>query len=55
MSADLLVLIAQGLDDNEIDSRLVLRSGRTMQMGDEVVRSPGTNLELLQISADAFQ
>ena len=55
LTADLLVLMAQGLDDNEIDSRLVLRPSTTMQISDEVVRHPGINRELLQISAAAFQ
>ena len=55
LTADLLVLMAQGLDDNEIDSRLVLRPSTTMQISDEVVRNPGINRELLQISAAAFQ
>ena len=55
LHADLLVLMAQGLDDNEIDSRLVLRPSTTMQISDEVVRNPGINRELLRISAAAFQ
>ena len=55
LSADLLVLMVQGLDDNEIDSRLVLRPGTTAQKADEVVRRPGINRMLLQISAETLQ
>ena len=55
LSADLLVLMVQGLDDNDIDSRLVLRPGTTAQKADEVVRRPGINRVLLQISAETFQ
>ena len=51
VSADMLVLIANGLDDDEIDSRLVLISGSTANMAEEVVRSRGDNRELLKISA----
>jgi len=55
LSADLLVLMVQGLDDNEIDSRLVLRPGTTTQKADEVVRRPGINRVLFQISPETFQ
>ena len=55
LSADMLVLMAQGLDDGEIDSRLVLMAGTTAHMADEVVRRPGISRELLQESAEAFQ
>ena len=55
LSADLLVLMAQGLDDNEIDSRLVLRPGTTARMADEVVRRPVINRVLLQVSAEDFK
>ena len=55
LSADLLVLMVQGLDNNEIDSRLVLRPGTTAQKADEVVRRPGINRVLLQISAETLQ
>ena len=55
LNADLLVLMAQGLTNEEIDSRLVLKPGTTMRTSDEVVRSPGINRELLQISAADFQ
>ncbi len=55
LSSDMLVLLAQGLDDDEIDSRLVLMGGTTAQMADEVVRRPGISRGLLQESAEAFQ
>ncbi|MDE0721591.1 MAG: hypothetical protein OSB75_13725 [Dehalococcoidia bacterium] len=55
LSADLHVLMAQGLDDNEIDSRLVLRPGTTARMADEVVRRPGINRVLLQVSVEDFK
>ena len=55
LSADMLVLMAQGLDDGEIDSRLVLMAGTTANMAEEVLRRPGISRELLQESAEAFQ
>jgi len=55
LSADLLVLMSQGLDDNEIDSRLVLRPGTTARIADEVVRRPGINRMLLQVSSEDFK
>jgi len=55
LSADMIVLIANGLDDDEIDSRLVLMAGTTAHMADEVVRKPGISRELLQDSAEAFR
>ncbi len=47
----MLVLIANGLADDEIDSRLVLINGSTANMAVQVVRSRGDNHELLKISA----
>ncbi|MDE0721477.1 MAG: hypothetical protein OSB75_13135 [Dehalococcoidia bacterium] len=55
MSADVLVLMVQGPDDNEIDSRLVLRPGTTAQKASERLHRPGINRVLLQISAETFQ
>jgi hypothetical protein len=55
LSSDILVLLANGLADDEIDGRLVLMNGATAQMADEVVRNPGISRELLQVSAEAFQ
>ena len=55
MGADMLVLMANGVDDDEIDGRLVLKAGTTAQTADEVVRRPGISRELLQDSATAYQ
>lgn len=55
LSADMLVLMAQGLDDDEIDSRLVLMAGTTTQMAGEVVFKPRISRKLLQESVEAFQ
>ena len=51
VSVDMLVLIANGLDDDEVDSRLVLSRGTTAEMAEETVRGRGDNRELLKISA----
>ena len=51
LSADMLVLIANGLDDDEIDSRLVLNPGTTAEMAEGVMLSRGENRELLKILA----
>ena len=51
----MLVLIANGIDDHEIDGRLVLLPGTTALLADEVVRGPGISRALLQSSADQFQ
>ena len=51
VSVDMLVLIANGLDDEEVDSRLVLSSGATAGMALDTVRDRGPNRELLKISA----
>ena len=55
LSADMIDLIANGLDDDEIDSRLVLMAGTTTHMADEVVRKPGISRKLLQDSAEEFR
>ena len=55
LSSDMLVLMAQGLDDDEIDSRLVLMAGTTAHVADEVVRRPAISRGLLRESAEAFQ
>ena len=51
VSVDMLVLIANGLDDDEVDSRLLLISGTTAGMALDIVRDRGLNRELLKISA----
>ena len=50
VSVDMLVLIANGLDDEEVDSRLVLNSGTTAGMALDTVRDRRHNRELLKIS-----
>ena len=51
VSVDMLVLIANGLDDDEVDSQLVLSRGTTAEMAEETVRGRGDNRELLKISS----
>lgn len=55
VNADILVLIANGLEDDEIDTRLVLNAGTTAKIADEVVSSPGISRELFQMSVEDFQ
>ena len=55
VGADMLVLMANGIDDDEIDGRLLLKAGTTTKTAEEVVRCPGISRELLQNSAEAFQ
>ena len=55
LAADMLVLMAKGLDDDEIDSRLSLLAGTTVTKGYEVLRNPGISRRLLQKSAEVFQ
>ena len=54
VSADILVLLANGLEDDEIDSQLVLMAGTTAQTADEVVRKPGISRDLLKVSVKDF-
>lgn len=51
VSVDMLALIAHGLDDDEVDRRLVLISGTTAGMALDIVRDRGPNRELLKVSA----
>jgi hypothetical protein len=55
LAADMLVLMAKGLDDNTIDGRLSLLQGTTVSMADGLLRRPGVSRELLQRSAEVFQ
>ena len=50
LRADLLVLMAQGLDDNEIDNRLVLNLGSAANLTRETLNEPAITRELLQLS-----
>ena len=53
--ADLLVLMAQGLDDDEIDNRLVLNLGSAADLTRNALNEPAITRELLQESAKAYQ
>ena len=55
LAADMLVLMAKGLDDNSIDDRLALLPGTTISMAGNLLRQPGVSRELLQRSAEVFQ
>ena len=51
----MLVLMAKGIDDELIDSRLSLLSGTTVTMSDGLLLSPGVSRDLLRKSAEVFQ
>ena len=51
----MLVLIAKGLDDTQIDARLSLLAGTTSSLAEKLLRNPGISRELLQKSAEVFQ
>ena len=55
LAADMLVLMAKGLDDDSIDDQLSLLPGTTMSMAENLLRQPGVSRELLQRSAEIFQ
>ena len=55
LAADMLVLMAKGLDDNTIDGRLSLLQGTTVSRADDLLSRPGVSRELLQRSAEVFQ
>ncbi len=55
LRADMLVLMAQGLDNDDIDNRLVLDPGTAAGISGDTLRKPGINRKLLQESAEAFQ
>jgi len=52
LNTDMLILLANGLGDDAIDTRLILVPGSTANAADELVRNPGMSRELLQKSAD---
>jgi len=54
-AADMLVLMAKGLEDEEIDSRLSLLSGTTNSLSEGLLREPEVSRELLHKSAEVFQ
>tara|TARA_B100000029_G_scaffold223160_1_gene221093 strand:- start:1855 stop:2805 length:951 start_codon:yes stop_codon:yes gene_type:complete len=55
LAADMLVLTAKGLEDDEIDVRLSLAKGTTAAKSVGLLKSPGVKRELLQKSAEVFQ
>ena len=55
LSADMLVLMAHVLDDDDIDSRLALLPGTAAAIGEGVVHKPGIIRELLRETALAYQ
>ena len=55
VSADILVLIANGLDDNEIDGRLALLPGTTSATTEERLREPHISREVLKAAAEDFK
>nr|MBC8280104.1 hypothetical protein [Chloroflexota bacterium] len=54
-ASDMLVLMAKGLDDSEIDSRLSLLAGSTSSLAEKLLQHPGVSRELLHKSAEVFQ
>ena len=55
LRADILVLMAEALDDDEIDSKLVLNPGYTADKGRNTLNEPAITRELLRESAKAYQ
>ena len=55
LAADMLVLMAKGLDDEAIDGRLSLLAGTACAMASGLLRRPGISRELLRESAAVFQ
>ena len=55
LAADILVLMAKGLDDDIIDDRLSLLPGTTASKEGKLLRQPGVSRKLLQRSAEVFQ
>ena len=55
LAADMLVLMAKGLDDDGIDGRLSLLAGTTGAMAHDLLRQPGVSRELVRESAAIFQ
>ena len=54
-ASDMLVLMAKGLNDEEIDGRLSLLGGTTGSLSENLLREPGVSRELLHKSAEVFQ
>ena len=54
-ASDILVLMAKGLDDTQIDARLSLLDGTTSSIAEKLLQHPGVSRELLHKSAEVFQ
>ena len=55
LAADVLVLMAKGLDDAAIDNRLSLLPGTTASKAESLLKQPSVSRELFQRSAEVFQ
>ena len=54
LAADMLVLMARGLSDDDIDWQLTLRTGTTAAMAPGLLRQPDISRELLRSAAEVF-
>ncbi len=54
-ASDILVLMAKGLDDTQIDARLSLLDGTTSSIAEKLLQHPGVSRELLHKTAEVFQ
>ena len=54
-AADMLVLMAKGLDNEDIDSRLSLLEGTTSSLSEGLLRQPRIGHDLIRKSAEVFQ
>jgi len=54
-ASDILVLMAKGLDNTQIDDRLSLLDGTTSSIAEKLLQHPGVSRELLRKSAEVFQ
>ena len=54
-ASDMLVLMAKGLEDTQIDTRLSLLAGTTSSLSEKLLRHTGISRELLQKSAEVLQ
>jgi hypothetical protein len=54
-ASDILVLMAKGLDDTQIDARLSLLDGTTSSIAEKLLQRPGVSRELLHKTAEVFQ
>ena len=55
LAADILVLMAQGFDNDIIDRRLSLRTGTAASLADNILRAPGISRDLLRETAEVFR